>query len=53
MTDEIPVSLKAADLNISKCANRAAQLQSVDPIMAYWCKRVASFNPQDSGLTTD
>lgn len=37
MADEPPASLRQADPNIYKTATRAAQLQSVKPIVAYWC----------------
>lgn len=37
MADSIPAALRAADVNIWKCASKAAQLQAVKPIMAYWC----------------
>lgn len=38
MADEAPASLRQADPNIYKTATRAAQLQSVKPIVAYWCR---------------
>jgi hypothetical protein len=38
MADEILPSLKAADINIAKCANRAKQLRSAEPVVAYWCE---------------
>lgn len=38
MADEAPASLRQADPNIYKTATRAAQLQSVKPIVAYWCE---------------
>ncbi|CAK7226853.1 hypothetical protein SEUCBS140593_006383 [Sporothrix eucalyptigena] len=34
---DAPASLRAADANIYKTAMRAEQLQSVKPIIAYWC----------------
>jgi vacuolar protein sorting-associated protein VTA1 len=37
MADEVPLALKQADVNISKTATRAAQLQTVKPIVSYWC----------------
>lgn len=37
MADDIPAALRQADINIYKCATKAAQLQSVKPIVAYWC----------------
>lgn len=37
MADEVPQALKQADINLYKTATRAAQLQSVKPIIAYWC----------------
>ncbi|KAJ4405173.1 hypothetical protein N0V85_004736 [Neurospora sp. IMI 360204] len=33
----IPAALKAADINLWKCATKALQLQSVKPEIAYWC----------------
>ncbi|KAL2255842.1 hypothetical protein VTK26DRAFT_2625 [Humicola hyalothermophila] len=38
MADSIPAALRQADINIWKCATKAAQLQTVKPIMAYWCE---------------
>ncbi|GAB1310651.1 Vacuolar protein sorting-associated protein VTA1 [Madurella fahalii] len=38
MADSIPAALRQADVNIWKCATKAAQLQNVKPIMAYWCE---------------
>ncbi|KAM7216570.1 vacuolar protein sorting-associated protein vts1 [Rhypophila decipiens] len=38
MADSIPAALKQADINIWKCATKAAQLQQVKPIIAYWCE---------------
>ncbi|KAK3936091.1 vacuolar protein sorting-associated protein vts1 [Diplogelasinospora grovesii] len=38
MADEIPAALKQADINIWKCATKAAQLQTMKPIIAYWCE---------------
>lgn len=38
MADEIPAGLKQADVAIYKTATRAAQLQNVKPIVAYWCR---------------
>ncbi|KAL1878132.1 hypothetical protein VTK73DRAFT_8012 [Phialemonium thermophilum] len=38
MADEIPPSLRQADINVYKCAVKAAQLQTVKPIVAYWCE---------------
>ncbi|KAK2074132.1 hypothetical protein P8C59_008362 [Phyllachora maydis] len=35
--DEIPTAIKAADINLWKCAVKGTQLHSVKPIMAYWC----------------
>lgn len=35
--DDIPEALRLADINIYKCATKAAQLQTVKPIVAYWC----------------
>ncbi|KAL0475069.1 Vta1 like domain-containing protein [Neurospora intermedia] len=39
MTDNIPIpaAVKAADINLWKCATKALQLQSVKPEIAYWC----------------
>lgn len=37
MADDIPSALRQADINIYKCATKAAQLQTVKPIIAYWC----------------
>jgi vacuolar protein sorting-associated protein VTA1 len=37
MADAVPAGLRQADVNIWKCATKAAQLQAVKPIMAYWC----------------
>ncbi|EFX03746.1 duf605 domain containing protein [Grosmannia clavigera kw1407] len=37
MADEPPAVLRQADPNIYKTATRAAQLQSVKPIVSYWC----------------
>jgi vacuolar protein sorting-associated protein VTA1 len=37
MADDIPAALRQADVNIYKCATKAAQLQTVKPIIAYWC----------------
>lgn len=37
MADEIPQSLKQADVNLYKTATRANQLSTVKPIVAYWC----------------
>lgn len=37
MADEVPLALKQADINLYKTATRAAQLQTVKPIIAYWC----------------
>lgn len=42
MADEVPQSLKRADLNLYKTATRGAQLQTVKPIIAYWCKYAQS-----------
>lgn len=33
----IPAGVKAADINLWKCATKALQLQSVKPEIAYWC----------------
>jgi vacuolar protein sorting-associated protein VTA1 len=38
MADDIPAVLRQADVNIYKCATKAAQLQAVKPIVAYWCQ---------------
>ncbi|KAB5549567.1 Vta1 like-domain-containing protein [Coniochaeta sp. 2T2.1] len=38
MADEIPAALRQAEPNIYKCATKAVQLQSVKPIVAYWCE---------------
>ncbi|KAK3362419.1 Vta1 like-domain-containing protein [Lasiosphaeria hispida] len=38
MADTIPPALKQADITIWKCATKAAQLQTVKPIVAYWCE---------------
>ncbi|KAG7292807.1 hypothetical protein NEMBOFW57_002851 [Staphylotrichum longicolle] len=38
MADTVPAALRQADINIWKCATKAAQLQTVKPIMAYWCE---------------
>ncbi|KAK5658966.1 hypothetical protein OQA88_1784 [Cercophora sp. LCS_1] len=38
MADAIPAFLRQADPNIYKCASKAAQLQSVKPIVSYWCE---------------
>ncbi|KAL2137311.1 hypothetical protein VTI74DRAFT_5042 [Chaetomium olivicolor] len=38
MADTVPAALRQADVNIWKCATKAAQLQTVKPIMAYWCE---------------
>ena len=38
MADEVPTALKAADVSLYKTATRGAQLQSVKPIIAYWCR---------------
>lgn len=37
MADEVPAAIRRADVNIYKCASRAAQLQTAKPIIAYWC----------------
>jgi vacuolar protein sorting-associated protein VTA1 len=37
MADTVPTALRQADVNIWKCATKAAQLQTAKPIMAYWC----------------
>jgi len=37
MADNIPTALRQADITIWKCATKAAQLQTVKPIIAYWC----------------
>lgn len=37
MADEVPQALKQADIALFKTATRAVQLQSVKPIVAYWC----------------
>jgi len=37
MADSIPTALKQADISLWKCATKAAQLQTVKPIVAYWC----------------
>ena len=37
MADEVPAALKAADVSLYKTATRGAQLQSVKPIISYWC----------------
>lgn len=37
MADEVPLALKQADISLYKTATRAAQLQTVKPIIAYWC----------------
>lgn len=37
MADEVPQTLKQADINLYKTATRGAQLQSVKPIISYWC----------------
>ncbi len=37
MADDIPAALRQADINIYKCATKAAQLQTARPIVAYWC----------------
>ncbi|KAH8905767.1 DUF605-domain-containing protein [Coniochaeta sp. PMI_546] len=38
MADDIPAALRQADINIYKCATKAAQLQTARPIVAYWCE---------------
>ncbi|KAK4231090.1 vacuolar protein sorting-associated protein vts1 [Podospora fimiseda] len=38
MADSIPAALKQADVNLWKCAQKAAQLRGVKPIVAYWCE---------------
>ncbi|KAM7188448.1 vacuolar protein sorting-associated protein vts1 [Naviculisporaceae sp. PSN 640] len=38
MADAIPAALKQADINLWKCATKATQLQTVKPIIAYWCE---------------
>ncbi|KAK1763121.1 vacuolar protein sorting-associated protein vts1 [Phialemonium atrogriseum] len=38
MADDIPAALRQADVTIFKCAAKAAQLQTVKPIVAYWCE---------------
>lgn len=38
MADQVPQTLKQADIILFKTATRAAQLQSVKPIVAYWCE---------------
>ncbi|KAK3694452.1 Vta1 like-domain-containing protein [Podospora appendiculata] len=38
MADNIPPSLRQADITIWKCATKAAQLQTIKPIIAYWCE---------------
>lgn len=38
MADQVPQALKQADIILYKTATRAAQLQSVKPIVAYWCE---------------
>ncbi|EON95845.1 putative duf605 domain containing protein [Phaeoacremonium minimum UCRPA7] len=38
MADEVPAALKAADVSLYKTATRGAQLQSVKPIISYWCE---------------
>ncbi|KAK3989963.1 vacuolar protein sorting-associated protein vts1 [Cladorrhinum sp. PSN332] len=38
MADSIPAALKQADVNLWKCAQKAAQLRTVKPIVAYWCE---------------
>jgi vacuolar protein sorting-associated protein VTA1 len=42
MADAVPAALRQADVNIWKCATKAAQLQTVKPIMAYWCMSCAT-----------
>lgn len=37
MADEVPLALKQADINLYKTATRGAQLQTIKPIIAYWC----------------
>lgn len=39
---DVPASLRQADANIYKTAMRAEQLQSVKPIVAYWCMCLSS-----------
>lgn len=46
MADTVPAALRLADVNIWKCATKAAQLQTVKPIMAYWCMLCASEAPR-------
>ncbi|KAK4167181.1 vacuolar protein sorting-associated protein vts1 [Cladorrhinum sp. PSN259] len=38
MADSIPAALKQADVNLWKCAQKAAQLRAIKPIIAYWCE---------------
>ncbi|ROW04794.1 hypothetical protein VMCG_04910 [Cytospora schulzeri] len=38
MADQVPQALKQADIILYKTATRAAQLQSVKPIISYWCE---------------
>lgn len=38
MADSLPAALRQADITIWKCATKAAQLQTVKPIIAYWCE---------------
>lgn len=38
MADSVPAALRAADINLWKCATKAAQLQTVKPIVSYWCE---------------
>ncbi len=45
MADEVPLALKHADSAIAKCATRAAQLQTVKPIIAYWCMSLGILVP--------
>jgi vacuolar protein sorting-associated protein VTA1 len=50
MADSIPAALRQADITIWKCATKAAQLQTVKPIIAYWCMHSSSrSNPLSLG----
>jgi len=52
MMDGVPLALKQADGNLAKCGSRAAQLNTVKPIVAYWCMEYSLFSwPCSSSLT--
>ncbi|KAK0632679.1 Vta1 like-domain-containing protein [Immersiella caudata] len=38
MADNIPAGLRQADITIWKCATKAAAVEKVKPIIAYWCE---------------